>query len=32
LCADGGQFTDNGRILSFLSGGRSSIQLSQCGS
>ncbi|MCA1928877.1 GspH/FimT family pseudopilin [Rheinheimera sp.] len=32
LCADGSQFTDNGRILSFLSGGRSSIQLSQCGS
>ncbi len=32
LCANGNQFNDNGRILSFLSGGRSSIQLSQCSS
>lgn len=32
LCADGAEFADNGRILTFLSGGRSSIQLSQCGS
>ncbi|MBU0913605.1 MAG: GspH/FimT family pseudopilin [Gammaproteobacteria bacterium] len=32
LCADGAEFTDNGRTLTFLSGGRSSIQLSQCGS
>lgn len=30
LCASGVDFTDNGRMLSFLSGGRSSIQLSQC--
>lgn len=32
LCADGAEFSDNGRTLTFLSGGRSSIQLSQCGS
>lgn len=32
LCADGAAFDDNGRTLTFLSGGRSSIQLSQCGS
>lgn len=32
LCADGAEFADNGRTLTFLSGGRSSIQLSQCGS
>ncbi len=32
LCAEGADFTDNGRTLNFLSGGRSSIQLSQCGS
>lgn len=32
LCADGPDFADNGRTLTFLSGGRSSIQLSQCGS
>lgn len=32
LCADSAEFADNGRTLTFLSGGRSSIQLSQCGS
>ena len=32
LCADDAEFADNGRTLTFLSGGRSSIQLSQCGS
>jgi type IV fimbrial biogenesis protein FimT len=32
LCAEGADFTDNGRTLNFLSGGRSSIQLSQCSS
>jgi len=32
LCADGAEFADNGRTLTFLSGGRSSVQLSQCGS
>ena len=32
LCSDGVEFADNGRTLSFLSGGRSSIQLSQCSS
>lgn len=32
LCANGPEFADNGRTLTFLSGGRSSIQLTQCGS